>query len=92
MASCNLIRGKKLLPWYGIGTERPDLPDKAILAVANVVNDEHTIGIAGRKRILAQQLQRAGGHGVGIPRRFGQEELQLLHSRRLHLDQRLGAG
>lgn len=40
----------------------------------------------------AEQLQDARSERVGIPRRFGQKELQLLYGRGLRLLQRLGTG
>lgn len=64
----------------------------AILAVAGIVDDKHAVGIGGSQRVPGEQLQRARRDGIGIPRRFGKEELQLLlYGRRLRLHQWLSA-
>ena len=48
--------------------------------------------VGGGRRIGQQQLQAPGVDLLGVPGRFGQEELQPLHRRMLGPDDRLGPG
>ncbi len=63
----------------------------SLLAVAGLVDDEGTLRVRRRQRILAQPRDPPRRHGLGVPLGFGQKELQLLHRRGLRLRDGLSA-
>ena len=64
----------------------------ALLAVAGVVDHQHTLLVRGGRRGAEHQLEAAGVERVGVPGRLGEEELEALDGRALGADDRLGAG
>jgi hypothetical protein len=64
---------------------------RAGLAVAGVVDDQHTLLVRGGRRVGQQQRQPALVDLLMVPGRLGQEELQALHGCVLGTGDRLGA-
>ncbi len=63
-----------------------------VLAVARVVDHQHSAGVRRGRGIGQQQRHSAGVDLLVVPRRLGQEELQPLHRGMLGTDYGLGAG
>src|ERR687891_2977969 len=60
------------------------------LAVPAIIDDEHSLLVRSRARLISEQLQAAGIYRLAVPGRLGKEVLELLHTRMLGFLDRSG--